>query len=72
MMIHCTMASPAARVLAYTPFLEPLEVDRYWLVLILPLALAISVVYKTIKLADLSQVPRQAAKRQLKKRVLSM
>jgi len=61
MMIHCTIACAATRVLAYMPFLEPLDVDRYWPVLILPLALAISVVYKTIRLTDLSQVPRQAA-----------
>ena len=31
-----------------------------WLVLLLPLVVAISVVYKTIKLEDLSRLPREA------------
>ena len=46
--------------LAYRPFLEPLPVDTYWLLLLLPLVLAIAIVYKTIKLDDLSQMPRKA------------
>lgn len=47
-------------LLAYIPLLDPLPLDGWWLVLMLPLTLAISVVYKTIKLDDLDQLPRQA------------
>lgn len=46
--------------LAYRPFLDPLPLDTYWLMLLPPLALAIAVVIKTIRLQDLSQLPRQA------------
>ena len=41
-------------------FLQPLPLDRYWLVMVLPMIAAICVVYKTIKLEDISQLPRQA------------
>lgn len=47
--------------LAYWPMRDPIPVDRFWLLLLLPLVLAISVVYKTIKIDDLSKLPRQAA-----------
>lgn len=46
--------------LAYRPFLDPLPLDTYWLMLLPPLALAIAVVIKTIRLQDLKQLPRQA------------
>lgn len=46
--------------LAWRPFFEPLPLDTYWLLLLPPLVLAIAVVYKTIKLDDLSHLPRQA------------
>jgi hypothetical protein len=46
---------------AYRPLLEPIMIDRYWLVLLLPLVVAIAVVYKTIKIDNLKQLPRQAA-----------
>lgn len=47
-------------MLAYTPFLDPLRLDDYWLVLFVPLVIAVALVYKTIKLQDLTQLPRQA------------
>jgi hypothetical protein len=46
--------------LAYRPFLDPLPLDTYWLLLLPPLALAIAVVIKTIRLPNLKQLPRQA------------
>lgn len=47
--------------LAWRPFIDPLPVDGLWLLLLLPLVVAISVVYKTIKTADLRKVPRESA-----------
>jgi len=47
-------------VLAYRPFLDPLPLESWWMVLLVPLVLGISVTYKTIKIDDLSQLPRQA------------
>ena len=49
-----------ATLLAYRPFLEPLPMHDHWLLLMPPLALAIALVYKTIKIDDLEQLPRQA------------
>ena len=42
-------------------FLEPLSLDRYWLLMLLPLVGSICVVYKTIKIDDMAQLPRGAA-----------
>ena len=53
------LAAASSRSVAYTPFLHPLDIDRYWLGLLIPLALSISIVYKTIKLDEPSQLPRQ-------------
>jgi hypothetical protein len=47
--------------LAYRPFLDPLPLDRYWLWLLPPLAIVVAIVYKAIKLPDLSNLPRQAS-----------
>jgi len=41
-------------------FLDPLPLEDYWLLLLFPLVLAISVVYKAIKIENLSQLPWQA------------
>lgn len=45
--------------LGYRPLLDPIPVDDYWLLLLVPLVFAISLVYKTIKLDDLTHLPRQ-------------
>lgn len=50
----------ALSLLAYRPFLDPLPVQSYWL-LLPPLVIVIAIVYKTIKLDDLARLPRQAA-----------
>ncbi len=47
-------------LLAYRPFLDPLPVWDYWYVLILPLCIAVAVVYKSMKCRLMSQVPREA------------
>lgn len=45
---------------SYRPFLDPLPLDTWWLMLLPPLVVAVAVVYKTIKLDDLRRLPRQA------------
>lgn len=51
----------AFAMLAYRPFLDPLPMDGHWLWLLLPLALAIAVVIKTIRLRNMSLLPKQVA-----------
>ena len=51
---------PLSSILSYTPFIHPLPVWDYWYLLILPLAAAVSVVYKSIKLERMRDVPWQA------------
>jgi hypothetical protein len=47
---------------AWTPFLDPIPVwaDSVWPWLLLPLAVAVSIVYKSIKCRSVRQVPREA------------
>lgn len=47
-------------LLAYRPFLEPLPYEPYWLVMLLPLVLAVAIVYKAIRTPDLRHLPQQA------------
>jgi hypothetical protein len=47
--------------LGFRPFLDPLPIDRYWMLLLIPMVVAISVVYKTIKTDRLSKIPREAS-----------
>jgi acyl-coenzyme A synthetase/AMP-(fatty) acid ligase len=47
-------------VLAYVPFITPMAwVYTWWYLLILPLAFGIAVIYKALRLADLSHFWRQ-------------
>lgn len=48
--------------LAWTPFLHPLPLHSGWMFLAIPLAAAIAVVYKTLKLEDLATLPAEAAR----------
>ncbi len=45
---------------AWRPFLDPIPIDRYWMLLLLPLTIIIAVVYKTIKTDRLDKIPREA------------
>lgn len=48
-------------LMAFQLFLEPLPLSGYWLYMMVPLVVVIAVVYKTIKINDLSKLPQQAA-----------
>jgi len=47
-------------ILGYTPFYDPLPVWDVWYLLLIPLCVAISIVYKSIKCQSMNQVPREA------------
>lgn len=47
---------------AYRPFLDPLPVWDYWPALLVPLTVAVAVVYKSIRCATMRRVPAEAAK----------
>ena len=44
----------------YQPFKKPLPVWNYWYLLLLPLCLAIAIVYKAIRCETMRRVPREA------------
>ena len=54
-------AAPMMQLLAYSrPFMQPLPVWNIWPFLLLPLCVAVSIVYKSVKCAEMRQVPREA------------
>ena len=48
-------------VLAWRPFLDPIDAHSWWFVLLIPLALGVSVTYKAVRLPDLSRLWRETA-----------
>jgi hypothetical protein len=50
-------------LLAYRPFLDPLPVwpNSVWPWLLVPLSVAVAIVYKSIRCNKMSQVPREAS-----------
>jgi hypothetical protein len=46
--------------LGWVPFVQPLPVHDYWLVLLLPLAFGVALVYKALKLPDLDDLLGQS------------
>lgn len=49
-------------ILAYRPFIDPLNLQKTWFFLLAPLCLGVSVAYKAVRVADLSHFWRQVAK----------
>jgi hypothetical protein len=51
------------QLLAYIPFLDPLPIwlnDWIWPSLLIPLSLALAVVYKSVRCKTMDRVPREA------------
>lgn len=46
-------------LLAYTPFIDPIDANRWWYLLLIPLAVGIAVAYKAVRVADLKDYFRQ-------------
>ncbi len=55
------MPGPFTMMLAYRPFLDPLPLwdNAAWPWLLLPLTLAVSLVYKSIRCRSMKDVPRE-------------
>jgi hypothetical protein len=58
--ILITLAFAPTALLAWRPFLDPIDITGYRLWLMLPLILVVAVVYKALKIDDLQRLPRQA------------
>ena len=54
-------AAESSAAAPFRPFWQPLPVWNYWWLLLVPLCLGVSIVYKSIKCHRMSQVPREAA-----------
>lgn len=51
----------AIATLAWQPFLQPAPaVDRWWWLLVIPMAIGVSLAYKSTRTADLARLPREA------------
>ncbi|HEX8915705.1 MAG TPA: hypothetical protein VF796_25350 [Humisphaera sp.] len=64
LLAQAAAARPAGRPdFVYRPFLTPLPLwgDHTWPWLVIPLCVAVAVVYKSIKCRHMSQVPKEAA-----------
>lgn len=48
-------------LLAYTPFLDPLDLHRWWFVLLIPMAAGVAMVYKAVRMASLERYWRHVA-----------
>jgi hypothetical protein len=53
------MAMTGVFVLAWRPFLDPLNLHSYWYLLLIPLAFGISVAYKAVRVHNMSRYWRQ-------------
>ena len=56
---------PLLHTLAFTPLFDPISalypnMDEYWLFLVIPLLIAISIVYKGTRIQHLHTLPREA------------
>ena len=55
------LAATSATFRGWRPVLDPMPLDQYYLLFLIPLVAVIAVVYKTIKIEDLSRLPKAAA-----------
>jgi uncharacterized membrane protein YgcG len=54
------LSQAADQMYRWQPLLTPAPVWDYWYLLLVPLCLAVAVVYKAVRCASLRQVPREA------------
>jgi hypothetical protein len=46
-------------MLAYTPFIDPINVHTWWYLLIIPVSILISIAYKAVRVHDLRDFPKE-------------
>jgi prolipoprotein diacylglyceryltransferase len=56
--MNVLLASEAPR---YVPLVSPLPLWDHWYLLLIPLCIAVAIVYKSIKCRTMDQVPREAS-----------
>lgn len=47
--------------LAYTPFIDPINIHQYWYLLLLPVAFFVSLAYKACRVEPLSDLAKEVA-----------
>ena len=57
-MIAPISANLAALVLAWRPFLDPLNLHEYWWAFLIPLSLGVSFTYKAVRVREMRELPR--------------
>jgi hypothetical protein len=45
--------------LAYTPFIDPIDVHAWWYLLIVPVSVLIAIAYKAVRVHDLRDFPKE-------------
>jgi hypothetical protein len=60
-MLSSILNTDLSLLLAWRPFLDPLNLHAYWWAFLLPLSLGIAASYKAVRVHDLSDYPRQVA-----------
>lgn len=58
-MLHGMAGPLALQVLAWRPFIDPLNLHDLWWLLLVPLALGISLAYKAVRVRDMRDLWRQ-------------
>lgn len=48
----------STHLLAYRPFIDPINAHSWWFLLLIPLALLVSLAYKSVRVYDLRDLPR--------------
>jgi hypothetical protein len=48
-------------LLAWRPFLDPLNLHEYWWAFLVPLALGVAFTYKAVRVRDLRELPKRTA-----------
>lgn len=43
----------------YRPFLDPIDISRYWFLLLIPMAFFIALAYKAVRVLDTKHLPRE-------------
>lgn len=47
--------------LAWTPFIDPIDANSVWYLLLIPIAIGISLAFKAVRVGDMKKYPRHVA-----------